>query len=259
MTGLDATDWTENVASPMAAVEFARFQASLDSIVGLEADGTPRLRLVWGQDLRTTETWDRYQKLYRPRYAHRRVRRDVISPSTGLIEPRYDWIGVPRYFIEAYVPRLHLNPLEEKAGADPDGDTYAEARTVGGIYVTATPILEHSQVIGEGGWRICCLEAVRLGRKCWGRYREPDQFDLDTVRQGLAERQQAGVSRPDAPSTEADKMLGYYQWLAGWMKQQNRAATEREYIRRHELNTLRHWWDYGPRVKGHVSLPICNN
>ena len=249
----DPTKWDSNEPSPMAAVDLARFQAALVSIVGAEEDGTPHMRVVWGQDLKATAIWDRYAREWRPRYAHERIKSQVFNPATGLFETKYDWIGVPRFFIEAYIPPVHAKPAEEKAGVDADGDVFAEAKQPEGMWMTATPICQHSQLKVESGWRTCCYNAIWNKQTCWGTYREPDDFDLETVREGLERRMAANISRPDQRLTQYDREVAYLEWVRDALKEKNKKREEVEYRRRETMNTLKHWVDGVPGKLGRFS------
>src|SRR5262245_42849155 len=102
--------WDENISSPLSATDFNKFQSQLDDIVGREPDGTHRWRLVWGQNLDAAPEWDRYANAWIPRYRWAwKMSAPRANPATGILERHKEWIGVPRYFIEALIPRARRN------------------------------------------------------------------------------------------------------------------------------------------------------
>lgn len=206
MSWLDSHTWSENIPSPISHAELDAFQRKLDGVVGVEADGTKRWRIVWGQDFERTMIWDRYRKERRPRYAWD-FKTDYVNEN-GVEKPVHTWIGVPRYFIEALIPDVHRDWEFERAFTDYDGavvvredkvlgfderaaaEPGAELVKFGGVdvdarrlygpdYMTLTPICEHSQAFTLSGWRICCYNRMLDGRKCLGSYRPPDDKDIE--------------------------------------------------------------------------------
>ncbi len=247
--------WVSNEPSPMTPEDLARYQAALNLIVGVEDDGQPRMRIVWGQDLKATAIWDRHHREYRPRYVHKRIKDQVLNPATGLFEIKYSWIGVPRFFFEAYIPPVHFKPEEGKAGVDADGDVFAEVRDNSMSWMTATPVCEHSQLRVESGWRTCCYNATLEGQTCWGRYREPDEQDLDVIREQLAARIAKGFTRPDQKLTDADRAMAHLEWVLESLREKNRKRAEMEYARRDTMNSMKHWLSSGiPGKKGRFSF-----
>ena len=239
---LNSHDWRENIPSPIAQTDFDKFQAGLDRIVGVEPDGAKRWRLVWGQNLDQTAEWDRYRQEWRPRYSAGFTVDHKANPATGLLEARRLWFGIPRYFIEAMIPRVHRarNEEAETAGVDPDGDVYAERRLAGPEYVTMLCITQHSAKLASG-WRRCCLTRVQQQQSCYGYYRAPDEQDLDALQEDFHIRVASKMCRPDDIPDAADKQLHYTAWALDQAREAKRRAEELDYSRQDILSTLDHW------------------
>lgn len=240
MNWLDSHNWTENIPSPVSRTDIDKFQSQLDGIVGVEPDGVLRWRVVWGQNLDQTTIWDRYQKEWRPRYPAGHSKEYIANPKTGVLELKRKWYGVPRYFIEALIPRIHRNANAERAGVDGDGDVFTERKLPEPDYITMFCITQHD-IRKKDEWRACCLRRMHKGQTCFGRYRAPDQIDIDTLAEDFQIRVLSKMCRPDEIPGQRDKLFFYAAWALDHMREEKRINDELEYSQKHILSTLIHW------------------
>ena len=245
--------WDENIPSPVNAVDLAKFQKSLDEIVGVQPDGTKRWRIVWGMDGDASVEWDRYQGRWMPRYRYKSYLTDpVANPVTGVLERRTDYIGIPRYFIEALIPRYRHDHETERAGVDSmkvvdpdtnevielDGQVYTERRVAGADYVTMMAVCQHNLKVEKSGWRPCCLKQARQGFACYGYYRLFDQVDIDQFAADYEARAKSRLCSPDQRPTDRDKVFLYQYWLNDQLREANRIDQELDDRRRARLKTI---------------------
>lgn len=256
---LNSHDWRENIPSPLGQTDLDRWQSELDSVVGVDDDGTKRWRLIWGQDMQNAVAWNRYSREWEPRYPAGSTRDYVANPATGIVELKKVWFGVPRYFIEALIPRVRRDERIERAGVDPDGDVYTERRLTGPEYMTMICVTQHDHRVRDG-WRLCCLRRIQKGQTCYGHYRPPDQADIDMLREDFHLRVTSKMLRPDEESTDVDKNLFYHAWMLSQMREQKKRDEELDYRRNHIMSTLKHWpsSDFTSK-KNRFSLPGVNN
>lgn len=189
----DSPPWRENIPAPVST---AWFQRELKLIGGTEADGTPHYRVVWGQDLEASMIRDRYNARFVPRYVHNVITglRVVPDPATGLYlaaeEQRI--VGTPRFYVEALLPASVAGKSGTAAGIDSDGERY-EAYAPESDWYPMIEICDHDQ------YGTCCAEARERDRNCHGRYRPPDDRDVETIRGLWQAWQRSQSSRPDEP------------------------------------------------------------
>lgn len=200
------------------------FQARINDRVGLNRDGRPIVRLVWGQDVRqhvfTEET---------PRYWTRRLKK----------LDGYIWYTIPRWILERRMEpeqyaaawnatRYSLKDPTQGTGqrcedcgssAEPEilgGKLYcrncAGTNIAGGAVIDKGPppndhyqffheCAVHEGMMDEGGWPLCCSRHYYTDRtRCWGEYRPPTDFDLMVVDKAVR-------------AMEADKTLNPYAEL----------------------------------------------
>jgi hypothetical protein len=256
---LNSHDWRENIPCPVNSVDLDRWQSELNSIVGVEDDGTERWRFVWGQDMEKAIVWNRYRREWMPRYPAGHTNDYVANPATGVIEVRRVWFGVPRLFAEALIPRVHRNERIERAGMDADGDVFTERRLVGPEYVTLFCITQHDKRVKDN-WRFCCLRRIRKGQTCYGKYRPPDQQDIETLREDYHLRVVSKLCRPDEKPTDADKNFFYHAWMLDQMRERQKRDEELDYRRDHILKTVVQWPGTSfDSKKNRFSIPGANN
>lgn len=251
---INSHDWRQTIPSPLSRVDLDKWQSKLDEIAGVEDDGTKRWRLVWGQDMEATGVWDRYKQTWTPRYPAGFTTDYVANPSTGVLELKKTWHGVPRYFAEALVPRVHRNAKIEAPGVDPDGDAFVERRVIGADYVTMFCITQHSSQM-KNGWRPCCLRRLQNEQTCFGFYRPPDEADIEQLREDYDSRVTSKMCRPDEKPTAADKNFFYHSWMLNHMRDAEKRSKEMDASRAHILKTLIPAGASFGQKKGRFALP----
>ena len=260
---LNSHAWEENIPCPMSRADIEKLQREIDDILGVEPDGTHRMRIVWGQDGKIATVFDRYNQTERVKYLWKTNKKTVLNPATGLFESRLDFIGIPRLWIEAYIPPVHnqslVGTVEAGEHFDEDNILVGADQEVGkGQYIPATAIVQHSMLEDKSGWRVCCLAAIKAEHKCWGDYREVDGYDIDQIRIGLADRMNAKLTRPDHRITPHDKELAYLDFVNDSLQNWRRQTAEMAYRRQHTLKTIEHWADGGPNRKGKFAYGFGN-
>ena len=216
-------EWRENIPSPLSREDIARFQEKLNKIVGVEPDGTPHLKLVWGQDQREDGMWDR-EGYWVPRHHWSTVYDNVANEKTGLIELVPKYIGVPRYFVLAYVPPVHLPESERVASFD--GKTFftPEMNETQWVDFLEGGVCVHTPK-REDGWRDCCEKAATNGVNCFGLYRPPDEKDLDYIHRCYQQWQRMEQRiDPNLPFKKNDHSA---RWRAMTAKQQAQKEKEK--------------------------------
>lgn len=175
----DSREWNANIASPLSRYESEKFQHDLNQICGTELDGTPHLRLAWGQDLDVNSPlcdglYDR-KGYWVPRHHWTTRFHHIANPQTRLLELQPEYIGVPRYYILAYVPSVHM-PDEQRRASFEDGEFFTEDMNRN-QWVDFMGLEDHINKNADGDYG-CCLEAGRHGFNCHGMYGTPNQKDL---------------------------------------------------------------------------------
>lgn len=177
-------------------------QRQLNLITGETIDGRPKVRLVWGQSpdatvfyrgenrmrylLKTTKFlrgWD--ARYYTESGGLKEIKR--LPPSTSppkapgalFITPVYEHqdVGIPRWFLEQYLPPSLSIIGWEEARYDTNSETGEIIDELGppptnGMYESAFLMLAQH----DG----CCNESFKPG--CLGSYRSPEPYDLEYVR-----------------------------------------------------------------------------
>lgn len=206
-----------------------KFQERINDRVGLNRDGRPLVRLVWGQDIT--------QHLFNettPRYWTRR-----LKTPTG-----FTWYTVPRWIFEYRIEpeeyteawnatRYSLTDPAAGTGhrCDDCGST-TEPKLIGskvycsscsgtnvsgGAVVDKGPppaemyIYKMDASVHEGmtdaisGWPACCTRQYYANRgRCWGEYRQPNDFDLTVLDQSARAMEQAKHRDRYRPLTKAE-------------------------------------------------------
>jgi hypothetical protein len=170
----------------------ANYQERINERVGLNKDGRPILRLVWGQD-----AMQRAFNEETPRYWTRRAK----------FGESYSYWRVPRFMLEKrmepeqYAPAWEASrwAIKDEYGVPVDkGPPPPEYYTF--AYLCATHERE-----GEDGWAACCTRAFYTNRtRCWGEYRAPTESDLDLVSRAMREMEADKFRDPYRPLTPAE-------------------------------------------------------
>ena len=182
------------------------FQARIDDRVGLNRDGRPIVRLVWGQDV-TQHIFGEST----PRYWTRRLK----------VGAGYTWYTVPRWIFERRIePEQYADawnatrysirdPTEGTGQRCDDCGSTSEPELIGGklycrncagtniaggavidkgpppteMYIYMMDASRHEGLMKDG-WPHCCTRAYYTNRsRCWGEYRPPNDFDLTVLDQ----------------------------------------------------------------------------
>lgn len=218
---LDSHTWDDHIASPMGDGEMESFQAELNSLAGVESDGSPRLKLVWAPDY---EEWNVYLKrMTPPQWAFWRAIRDGNEPLTEdspIIRPKYRYVAVPRYAILGRIPPesrwgdTRDRTFYEKGDRffDEEGAPYEEgAISVEEIeqpiaWKKLLMIFTHSDQ-SIGNTPLCCLSMAHAEKKkCFGKFRKPDDLDLKFVEGKLALSRKIFAAAPHERLTVRDRL-----------------------------------------------------
>lgn len=202
---LNSHDWKRTILAPMGKVDHDAFQAELDKLVGVEPDGTKRLRLVW---MPTFMRWDRYIGRWIPFRCVKAKREVVPGEDTKVVGVEFDYHGIPRYAVVGLVPEESRQSALERSsvGFDGDGAFFSEDRTEH-EYRLVMPIWEHDpRLLPVSQANACCAEmSSRSGKKCWGKYRPPDQADIIFLTEQMAMLSPMLESKPFERSTDRDR------------------------------------------------------
>jgi len=183
--------------------DVSRFQQELERIAGRYDNGRPLLRVVWGQDAALAREWDCYadggRGQWRMKYLYSSKVRYVptADPETGLIRVRrfHEDVGVPRWFVEYYIPPETACLNWQASGVDSDGQPFTDPLPVEGLYEpTGLEIATHD---GD-----CCRAAKGAQVFCYGYYREPGERELLVVRANRAAWDAMPERRPGRQTAE---------------------------------------------------------
>jgi len=221
--------WTQNLPNPASPQMMRAWQDKLNTVCGVEPDGTPRLRLVWLPDGRTQETWDRYRGDWSLKYVWNYVREQTDGDTLSAV--RFIPIAPPRFAIEALVPATAIRKPKgwDAAGVDTewfldeDGkmkqiitDVYHENRNTGPEYARIAILMQHSTMRHpHSKKRMCCHQRwVEDGeRECLGMYRPFDDGDVEAMKRNYqAKIEQAKKFRPDQPLTQEFRAHVFQRW-----------------------------------------------
>lgn len=183
-------------ASPSFDVE--TFQKKIDDIFGLSETGLPIVRLVWAPDIQRC-----YHKFYtswiglqgagselRARYKYSTVQ---IPGTPDIID-----IPPPRWMLEEFNHPGQANASWEAARWAKDGRELRPPPPAEGHFTHLITIALHNK-------KKCCKFAKRDKVVCWGRYRQPDEKDLETLRMAKARRDADIAIDVTKPLTERDQ------------------------------------------------------
>ena len=190
------------------------YQERINARVPPSKDGFPVIRLVWGQAV-----WEMEYGENMPRYWTRR-RKEGAEKLYWTI-PR--WILEKRLEPEQYMPSWEASryAIHDEAGKPVDkGDPPAN-----GYYVFAHLIADHDAP-DASGWPACCNRAFITDRsRCWGRYRQPGELELQLVSQAMRRMEADKFRDPYRPLTPAE--LEEIRVMAGMQVERN-AEAERQ-------------------------------
>lgn len=210
--------WRPQMGEQFNRVDRGRFQLALNKIFGLAPDGSPNVRIVWGQDFEVTRVFNRYSGEWYPAYLSH-VAEDV-NEIDGQKTVAFHYIAAPRYVIEGRVSRgANLDALLE-SGVDKLAmqETDRKGRPVGAPQIISAEA--YGSAVGEEWEELlrivdhdhydprqsyCCIHNAQRGYECWGYYRHPDAGDLKYLAAGYQQMQQAFETAPDQARTPEEK------------------------------------------------------
>lgn len=186
------------------------FQERINSRVGLNKDGKAIIRLVWAQDVT-----DRAFGQVIPRYW---IRRRKVAEADG----KYQYWTVPRWVLEKRMePETYMAAWEQSRYSMQDeygkpidkGDAPLE------YYVYANLIAEH-EALDSSEWPACCTRAFYTDRsRCWGKYRQPADSDLQLISQAVRQMEADKYRDPYRPLTAVE--LAEIETMAGMQAERN--------------------------------------
>lgn len=233
-TEINSHRWERAIPAPLSRQEHRAFQRELNKLVGVESDGTERLKLIW---MPSFERWDIYQAKWIPFRCVPAAKEIVPTEGGQIVGAKFDYVGVPRYAVVGRVPEASRKTVEErKEGFDADGTHFAADRTQN-EYTLILPIWEHDpRLLPVSEANECCAEISRtLGKKCWGKYRPPDAADLLWLKEQMALLSSMLESRPHEPGTERDRARMAQHLINLHHQRERKTDVENDYIIQSEL------------------------
>lgn len=240
---LNAHNWTTNLPAPLSETDHKRFQDKLDELVGVNDDGSKRLRLVWNPH---HEMWDSELRKWRPILFWKDEFEGLIHVE-GIDHRKTVAIGAPRYLILGRTPpekqtqtknqlltetkswMVEVRPgvweretskstTEERAGAD----EWKKVLTVCQHSLEYDPVARSPK---------CCLRRTLEKRiQCFGDYRPPDEMDLEVLAGELnfwADKLQAAAHQA---FTEKDKAVVFSYFMNQINARQAAVDAEATYV-----------------------------
>ena len=251
---LNNHNWDEYIAPPLSREEHDAFQKQLNELVGVEQDGTERLKLAW---IPAFEVWNRYLKRWTPAIVWRSVF-DGVQPASEdsiVLENKYRDVGVPRYAIFGLVPEESREAPEKREadGSDEDGTVFAAERRRH-EYQRLLTIWEHDPRKTRN-FNVCCIaRSQEHGTACFGKYRAPDQLDIQWLQRKIDIWGQVLESQAHERSTERDKSKIFRVWMGA--KADEDAARREEADDRRRRNAADSWYSRDNlTAKGKWSIP----
>lgn len=208
--GLNTPSQWHRYMKPWFAAE--AYQARINLRVPPNKDGKNVIRLVWGQDITDTaygETTPRYWT------RRRKVAKDIDS--TG-----YQYWTVPRWFLEKRLEPEQYMPSWEASRwsmSDVNGVPLDKGDPPAEYYVYAHLIADH-EAPDSSGWPACCTRAYYTDRaRCWGKYRQPGELELQLVSQAMRQMEAEKFRDPYRPLTPSE--LAEIEAMAGMQVERN--------------------------------------
>lgn len=230
--------WRPRMGEPLGESELAQFQAGLDRIFGTAPDGSPNVRIVWGQDYAKTKTFNRYSRDWYPRYLSH-VLEEGGQDQYGQAIYSSHYVAAPRYVIEGRVSMpenavaFAETGVEKLAIADEDGkqqiissDSYTSA--FGEHWEELLRILDHDHIDPQKS--DCCKWNAEQGYECNGYFRLPDAGDLKYLAAKWRQMQQYFQTAPDQARTPQEKQRLFEERMRGLteQKRQQKEAVKKE-------------------------------
>jgi len=226
--------WHPRMVVPMGESDLARFQEGLNSIFGVAPDGSPNVRIVWGQDWEKTKCFNRYSGDWYPRYLSHVIEKggedqhgQAVISSQYVAAPRYvieGRVSLPENataFAESGVEKLAVllcascgGSCGEKDDACPtcgsrgtwqqqivSSDSYKAA--FGEHWEELMRILDHDHLDPQQS--ACCKWNAEQGYECNGYFRLPDPMDLKYLAARWRQMQSLFKTAPNQARTAEEK------------------------------------------------------
>lgn len=185
--GFDVESQIVKAGNRPSPVDLSVWQKRIDQIAGKTVEGRSRLRIVWGQDFRTTAM----TVMGRPRLKYPFWRYE----EGGEIHD----IGTPRFYVEELhdITELKKDDGWEKARYQWEGLERLDVlgpMPEEGFYTSVFLIGHHDEMCCNG-------EGQVKGNLCLGAYRPPSDSDLTRIRR-MKQRRDAAENWENAPTPE---------------------------------------------------------
>lgn len=171
------------------------YQKKIDDIMGLSATNLPIVRLVWAADRKKC-----YSKFYvewdaagfgiktelRAKYLYASIKIPGTADIIDIPPPRwiFEQFHHPGQYLASWEAARFVDGKEQRPAPPPNG-YYSD------LHVIATH--KHDE---------CCADAKEKKVICWGRYRAPDEKDLDMLRAAKKARDADPFIDPSKPLDE---------------------------------------------------------
>lgn len=189
--------WAQVIPAPL--FDLSGYQDKLDSICGLNPYGMPNVKLTWMPD---PENWSKYYTEWEAGFGTKYGLRAqyVFDTIKGVDVPPPRWAFKQWLSGAQYVETDNI--IRWKVAYDGDAKDIRETRPpfpLRGMYIPhPSPLM---RVARHNGF--CCETAKTEKRKCYGRYRAPDESYLILLRQAVERRAEENAQDPNAPLSEA--------------------------------------------------------
>lgn len=185
----DKDRWGEEITPPY--FDLAAYQKRVDQRVGLNREGKSILKVVWAPQA--------IGLFGIPRYWVSRVR-----DGEG-----WKYTSAPRYVFETRVEKSQYAPSwEAMKFAMSAEDGFVATEPPEDFYMFRWLCAEHEAVDPKRGRPRCCQRAWEPDRlRCWGTFRNPNDYDLECVAKALQVREREKFINPYEPLSVADLLL----------------------------------------------------
>lgn len=181
------------VYSPPSSFDVAGYQTKIDEILGLSETNRPIVRLVWAGDRQKCYSkfaagWnaDGSAAIWETRAKYKYASLQVPGTGSDIIDippPRwvFEQFNHPGQYEATWHATRFVDGREQRPGP-PEGGYYSELYT-----------------IAHHGDFKCCEKVAQEKMVCWGMYREPDEKDLQILREAKFKREADRFVDPAKP------------------------------------------------------------